>query len=192
MLTEDYLPQYASMLDAASEYLKNEDTDKAISCYETVLQELEMELDEYDPSLGNIYNELSCLYEDKGDIPNTLKYVEKYSEYIQDSEGELSEEASLSFIHLAELYNMNGDVDSSELYYNRALRNYTIGKGPKNENLPQVYFDLGTIYAEHGDKAKAKEYYEYAYADSVEINGKDDEITQFIKEQLNQFNTKTK
>ena len=44
--------------------------------------------------------------------------------------------------------------------------------------MPQVYFDLGTIYAEQGDKAKAKEYYEYAYADSVEINGKDDEITQ--------------
>ena len=187
MHNESLSPQVAALLDSASESLRNGDIDTAITNYEKALQDLEMELDEYDPLLGKIYNELSCLYEDKGDIPNTLKFLEKYSDYIQDSEGESSEEASLNFIHLAELYKMNDDITSSELNYKKALRNYTSSKGPKNENLPQVYFDLGTIYAEQGDKVKAKEYYEYAYADSVEINGNDDEITLFIKEQLEQF-----
>lgn len=187
MHREDLSPQVVALLDSASESLRNGDVDNAIINYEKALQELEMELDEYDPLLGKIYNELGCLYEDKGDIPNTLKYVEKESDYMQECEGEFSDVASLTFIHLAELYKMNDDLVSSELNYKKALRNYTNSKGPKNENLPQVYFDLGAIYAEQGDKVKAKEYYEHAYAESVEINGKDDEITQFIKEQLEQF-----
>ena len=192
MNSEGLSPQVAALLDSAKEYLKASDTDKAITCYEKALEGLETVLDEYAPLAGTVYSELSYLYEDKGDIPNTLKYVEKYSQYIQHSEGESSEEASLSFIHLAELYKMNGDIASSELNYKKALRNYTISMSPKNENLPQVYFDLGIIYAEQGDKVKAKEYFELAYANSVEINGKDDEITQFIGEQLNQFKTETK
>lgn len=186
MNKEDYSSRIAEQLDAASEMLKAGDTDKAISCYEEALQDLERELDEYDPSLIRIYDELSALYEEKEDFPNALKYLEKLTGCIQDSDGEFSDEASLSFIHLAELYNMTGDIASAELNYKKALRNYTSAKGPKNENLPQVYFELGSIYAERGEKNKAKEYFEEAYAASVEIDGEDNEITQFIKEQLDQ------
>ncbi len=164
--------------------LKAGDTVKAINCYEEALQDLEMELDEYDPSLAKIYDKLSALYEEKEDYTNALKYLEKLSDCIQDSEGEFSDEASLSFIHLAELYNMTGEMASAELNYKKALRNYTNAKGPKNENFPQVYFELGSICAERGERNIAKEYFEKAYAASLEIDGEDNEITQFFKEQL--------
>ena len=186
MRSQDYPSQIVAVVDAAAEHQKTGDIDKVIACYEDALQDLEMELDEYDPSLARIYEELSSLYEEKEDFTNAIKYLEKLSGCIQDSEGEFSEEAALSFIHLAELYNMNDDVASAELNYEKALRNYTNAKGPKNENLPQVYFELGSIYAERGEKNKAKEYFEKAYADSVEIDGEDNEITQFIKERLDQ------
>lgn len=186
MNKEDYSPKIVALLDAAFEMLKAGDTAKAISSYEEALQDLEMELDEYDPSLARIYDELSALYEEKEDFTNALKYLEKLSGCIQDSEGEFSDEASQSFIHMAELYNMTGDMASAELNYRKALQNYTSAKGPKNENLPQVYFELGSICAERGEKNKAKEYFEKAYATSVEINGEDNEMTQFIKEQLEQ------
>ena len=186
MRSQDYPSQIVAVVDAAAEHQKTGDIDKAIACYEDALQDLEMELDEYDPLLAKIYEELSALYEEKEDFTNALKYLEKQSGCIQDSEGEFSEEAALSFIHLAELYNMNGDVASAELNYEKALRNYTNAKGPKNENLPQVYFELGSICAERGENNKAKEYFEKAYADSVEIEGEDNEITQFIKERLDQ------
>ena len=178
--------QLVALLDAADEHQKTGNLDKAIACYEEALQNLEMELDEYDPSFAKIYDELSSLYEEKEDFSNAIKYLEKLSDCIQDSEGEFSEEAALSFIHLAELYNMNDDVASAELNYEKALRNYTNAKGPKNGNLPQVYFELGSICDERGDKNKAKEYFEKAYDDSVEIDGENNEITQFIKERLDQ------
>lgn len=187
MNKKEYSTKIAAQLDTASEMLKAGDTAKAISCYEEALQDLEMELDEYDPSLARIYEKLSALYEETAEFTNALKYLEKLSGCIQDSEGEFSDQASLSFIHLAELYNMTGDIASAELNYKKALRNYTSSKGPKNENLPQVYFELGSICAERGERNKAKEYFERAYATSVEIDGEDNEITQFIKEQLEQY-----
>jgi len=186
MNKENYPSHIAEQLSAASEMLKAGDTAKAISCYEVALQNMEMELDEYDSSLARVYDELSALYEEKEDFTNALKYLEKLSGCIQDSEGEYSDEASLVFIHMAELYNMTGDNVSAELNYKKALRNYTNAKGSKNENLPQVYFELGSICDERGEKNKAKEYFQKAYADCVEIDGEDNEITQFIKERLDQ------
>lgn len=56
----------------------------------------------------------------------------------------------------------------------------------KNENLPHVYLELSTICTERGDHEKAREYLENAYVGSVKIYGKDDEITLFIKEYLDQ------
>ena len=148
--------QLVALLDAADEHQKTGNLDKAIACYEEALQNFEMELDEYDPSFAKIYDELSSFYEEKEDFTNAIKYMEKLSGCIQDSEGEFSEEAALSFIHLAELYNMNDDVASAELNYEKALRNYTNAKGPKNENLPQVYFELGSTVMNEVTRIKPK------------------------------------
>ena len=174
MRNQEYPLQLVAVLDAVAEHQKTGDIVKAISCYEEALQGMGMELDEFDPSLARVYDELSALYEEKEDFTNALKYLEKLSDCIQDSEGEFSDEApSLSFIHLAELYNMTGDITSAELNYKKALRNYTYVKKNKNENLPQVYFELGSICAERGERIKPKSILKKAYADSVEIDGED-------------------
>ena len=163
--------------------------DDAIEAFETARKMLEYSDDEArDISIACM---LWGVYEDKGDYENALKCANTYSNYVQFCDP-CSDEASESLVELAELYLKAGDLHFAEFDLERAIRNYDPESGYKPNWLPYAYSVYSKFYAAKGDLDKAKEYLEKAYADYIELFGEDDEITQSVKEQLDQYNTETK
>lgn len=160
------------------------DTDGAIEAAEKALSLIIF--DDYDPAEVIINCFLWEMYLKKGDYENALKNAHSYSNYIQWTDGEFSDEASESLVELAELYLKAGDLHSAEFNLDRAIRNYDPESGYIPNWLPYAYSVYSKFYAAKGDQIKAKESLEKAYVDSIEIFGEDDERTQSIKEQLTQ------
>ena len=116
------------------------------------------------PTVATSYNNIGCIYSDKGNYGKALSYLEKSLAIKLQHYGESHPTVATSYNNLGSIYSDKGNNAQALLYYERSL---AIIKEVYGESHPAValsYNNFGNVYSEQGNNIQALSYYERSLA----------------------------
>ena len=150
--------EYTSLLEMIGElYVTLNEFDKAEEYLKSSLEIKKQKLDNNDPQILYLINELGSLNEDRGLYKKAESYFLESLEIAKKNNNEF--DLHISYFYLGGFYKEIGLLDKAENYYLKALSIREKLYGKENYGLATTLNNLGEIYLIKGFHEKAKVYY---------------------------------
>lgn len=147
-----------TLLNMASVYSASGNMKKALSLYEQSAAIYKKSGNCEDYNLAALYNNISHVYEDMGDLSKAEDYANKSIEIIKHVPGYPIEMAT-SYTSLSSIYIKQGKYDEAEQSLITAERIF-LDAGPENPHYAAALNNFGELYYKVNDFKKSAEYFE--------------------------------
>ncbi|MBQ4421397.1 MAG: tetratricopeptide repeat protein, partial [Bacteroidales bacterium] len=140
----------------AQEYIA--DYDKALEYYDKALN-IALKFGEINEMVANLYNNIGCVYDKKGEYDKALTYHTKALDIQKQVLTENHPNIANSYGNIGVVYYNEGEYDNALTYYTKAL---DILKQVFPENGPDIaslYNNIGGVYDKKGEYDKALSYF---------------------------------
>ncbi|MGN0711432.1 MAG: tetratricopeptide repeat protein [Anaerovoracaceae bacterium] len=151
-----------TLLNMASVYSASGNMEKALSLYEQSAAIYKKSGSCEDYNLAALYNNISHVYEDMGDLSKAEDYANKSIEIIKHVPGYPIEMAT-SYTSLSSIYIKQGKYDEAEQSLITAERIF-LDAGPENPHYAAALNNFGELYYKVNDFKKSAEYFEKSLA----------------------------
>ncbi len=144
------LINYGTILNMAGKF------EETLACYNEAVKTLQMRGNEGDYPMAALYNNMSGLYQKKGDLNTAAVYIHKALLIIKNLENS-EVEVAISYSNLAEIYIRLGNLADAEKYAEEAARDFRKISGDRDVHYSAAVCTLGEVYFAKGKYEKAEE-----------------------------------
>ncbi len=144
------LINYGTILSMAGKF------EEALACYNEAVKTLQMRGNEGDYPMAALYNNMSGLYQKKGDLNTAAVYIHKALLIIKNLE-DSKVEVAISYSNLAGIYIRLGNLADAEKYAEEAARDFRKISGDRDVHYSAAVCTLGEVYFAKGEYEKAEE-----------------------------------
>ena len=108
------------------------------------------------------YNDIGCIYDERGDYAKALDYYEKALQIRLQIYGEKHLDVAMSYNNIGGICDSRGNYALALKYYEKALHIKLQFYGKRHPDIATSYLSIGGIYADQGNYVQALVYYEKA------------------------------
>ncbi len=171
------LINYGTILSMAGKF------EEALSRYNEAVRTLQMQGIEGDYRMAALYNNMSGLYQKKGDLNAAAAYIHKallIIKKLSDSEVEVA----ISYSNLAGIYIRLGNLADAEKYAQQAVTGFRQISGDSDVHYSAAVCALGEVYFAKGEYEKAEEMFKEALGLIARDYGKDNDSYRVVSRNL--------
>ena len=171
------LINYGTILSMAGKF------QEALERYNDAVKTLQMQGIEGDYRMAALYNNMSGLYQKKGDLNAAATYMHKallIIKNLRDSEAEVA----ISYSNLAGIYIRLGNLEDAEKYARQAVRDFRQMSGDRDVHYSAAVCTLGEVHFAKGEYEKAEELFSDALGLIARDYGKDNDSYRVVERNL--------
>lgn len=159
---------YATTLSMSGRY------DEALDMYNAAIIFFDTHGIETDYRAATLYNNMSSIYQEKGDTDTAARYLKKALSILENLE-ESNIEIAITYSNLANLYIKTDNIEEAEKYAEDAVVMFKENSAEKDVHYSAAICTLGDVYFAKGDYEKAADLFETALKFIERDYGKDND-----------------
>lgn len=171
MDTQDYI---VTRINEGAVYLSQKNFDKALECYNEVLDYCEKNENKYIDDKIYAYGGIGRVYDELKDFKQAEEYYKKGLELNISLHGEINDETAKFYTNLGDIMRRQEKFKAALSYFEEALKIKIEIYGDKHRDVAKAYITLGSVYCNSGDFIKSEYYNKKALEIYLEIYGDTD------------------
>ena len=175
-LGETYRESAFKMDERGNKSYDNTKLDAAERWYKESLKIRETRATEHAEELAEVQNNLSLLYQTKGDYKNALNYQQKTLKNLIQHYGEQHARVAIARNNIGMIYLAQSKVKQARTEFLKAVETGEKA-GTQQKDLASYYNNLATVYYHEGNLEQSEAYFKKAYDVYVQVLGEKHPLT---------------